>query len=190
MKWLLMAIMFSVASLANAALPNCEEFAREKILVGDFYNFLHGVVNDSEYPMWAARVPPMEEMLKEPVGSSCWLIREIKEIRREHLTLQQARASRTIWAIRALRYMTRCTDFREVLMEKRLLDPTTPRWQFLLRGGVLNVPFFATWPSRDSVMLAPLQVQREVVAEWQEWYASQAATFHFGECEDVDDWYN
>ena len=70
-----------------------------------------------------------------------------------------------------------------------MLDPDSARGQFLLRDGMMKVPFFGTSMSSDSVVLAPLEVQREVIAKWRRWYAAQAAAFQFGKCDDVDNWY-
>jgi len=189
MKWLLLAIVVQVTTYASAAQPDCKEFVQEKILVDTFYASLSDVANGFQFPLWAAHPPGLGEMLNRPLGSSCWLVRELKEVHRRHLKLPETRRSRPVWAIRALRYLTNCTDFRGRLANEQALDPDSARGQFLLRDGVLKIPFFGTSMSSDSAVLAPVEVQREVIAKWRKWYATQAATFQFGACGDVDNWY-
>jgi len=186
--------MFAIFGLLSAvevyaAPPHCDQYEDERKLIETFFGELKGVANDGNYPVWSGRIPELDEMLTKPVGSSCWLVRELKETRKVHLSLTESRLSRPVWAIRALGYVANCKHFYGALADDSAFDPASPRWQFLFRRGRKEVPYFATWMSRDTVTLAPPSVQRAVIKRWQYWYKSDAATFRFSPCGNVDDWY-
>jgi hypothetical protein len=170
MRWIfaLVAILISVAAVAAA--PRCDQFPKERKFVQQLYAELRVVQNDSAYPAWSLHLPAYDKLLKSPAGSACWLVRELREIHLEELTLQQARVSHPVWAIRMLRRITNCKEFLGTEDGKQ-------------------VPFFSTWMSRDVVFTASAGAQKEVIDKWQEWYENQAATFEYLQCENTDDWY-
>jgi len=189
MKLLFGLIWLLVSSVVGAASPICDRYPDEHKLVDTLYDKMKEVARYPNYPGWAPAYPELDALLTRPVGSSCWLVRELHETHNLHLLMTQAKLSHQIWAIRALRYITNCKDFYGEIPEAAAIDPTSDRWYFLLRKGRTQVPFFATWMSRDSVRIAPSSVQRKVIEQWQAWYESDASTFQFSACEKVDDWY-
>jgi hypothetical protein len=189
MKQIVALIGLFAAFGVSAAPPSCDQYEDERILVAKFFDELKGVANDGNYPLWSGRPPELDEMVSKPVGSSCWLVRELGETRKTLLLLTEARLSHPVWAIRALGYITSCRHFYGALAPDPAIDTESVRWDFLLRKGWKRVPYFVTWMSRDTVRLAPLSVQRVVIRKWQDWYKNDAATFPFAACEEIDDWY-
>ncbi len=181
MRWLLVVAALQIAAQANAAQPNCDQFAEVRAVVDTYYK---SAKTDA-----ASVQPALAEMLKEPRGASCWLVRDIKEVRRERLTAAQAVSSEVIWALRGLRFLTNCTEFRGALTRKQSINPQDVRWQLLLQNGVEKIPFFRTWMARDIVVVAPVEVQHQVIAAWQSWYSSAASTFSYQQCGSLDGWY-
>jgi len=133
-------------------------------------------------------------LANDPALSACHLIQSLHVVPETNVPgYEQFKLPHTmgvIWAIRALRYLTDCQDFRATTAEN------TKGWDdarrdFLLRNGVgepLN--FFATWMSRDSVFIAPRDAQEKIIAHWVQWYKDTGSRgFHFHTCESVDRWY-
>jgi len=138
-----------------------------------------------------------------PVVAACQLIRSLHVVDDTHIAGYEqdkhAKAMRVIWALRALRYLTDCQDFRAPTVE----NPA--EWDELRRDWLLrdnagapvknwnredSIRFFATWMSRDSVFIAPRDVQEKVIARWLQWYVDVGSHgFQFKTCESVDRWY-
>ena len=182
-RWLL--ALLSVTLLGSpqvyAARPDCERYSEVRRVVDDYYR----VAKTDTGSLRSA----MSEMLKEPVGATCWLIRDLGVLKREKLTATQALSSKPVWALRGLRFLTNCTEFRGSLTRKLHIDPQDIRWQLLLQNGVERVPFFRTWMARDVVVVAPVVVQQQIIAAWQDWYVSKASTFSYQPCSSTDAWY-
>jgi hypothetical protein len=139
----------------------------------------------------------------DPVVAACQLIASLHVVADTHVAgYDQGRhrnTMRVIWALRALRYLTGCQDFRAPTRE----NPAT--WSALRRDWLLHdnsgapvrngqpvdgVPFFQTWMSRDSVFIAPRDTQEKIIARWHRWYresGSRGVGFHT--CESMDQWY-
>lgn len=181
MRWLLAIAALQFATQTNAAQPNCDEFAEARAVIEIYYKSARTDV--------ASVQSVLSEMLKKPQEASCWLIRDLKEVRRDRLSAAQAVSSKEIWALRGLRFLTNCTDFRGALMYKQSIDPQDVRWQLLLQNGVEKIPFFRTWMTRDIVLVAPVEVQNQIIAAWQNWYSSVASTFSYQQCGSLDGWY-
>jgi hypothetical protein len=146
---------------------------------------------------------PLAVLLNDPVIAACHLVRSLHVVHETHVVGYEqdkhAKTMRVIWALRALRYLTHCQDFRAPTAD----NPTKwdeVRRDFLLRDDtgapVENwkrtdgVPFFATWMSRDSVFIAPRDAQEKIIMQWVRWYRDEGSRgFHFQACESVDWWY-
>jgi hypothetical protein len=177
---LLLLLAFPSAGMASV---DCERFEVARGLVMGYYVATQtdrGALNAS-----------LIELLNEPLGAACWLLRDLRIVKDSRLSPDQMNApeARPIWALRGLRFITRCLDHKGALINKRLIDPGDARWDLLLRTGIQQIPFFRTWMSRDVVVIAPAEVQRQVIDLWERWYARNAATYRFERCEDIDDWY-
>lgn len=139
----------------------------------------------------------------DPVVAACQLIGSLHVVDDTHIAgHEQGRHTKTmrvIWALRALRYLTDCQDFRAPTIE----DPA--KWGELRRDWLLRddsgapvknwkpadgVRFFRTWMSRDSVFIAPRDAQKQIIAQWLRWYKDSGSNgFRFQTCDSVDLWY-
>lgn len=180
-RYLLIVAMLQLAPQANAAQPDCSQFVEVRGVVDNYYKS----VKISAASLQSAQA----EMLKNPQGAACWLVHKLKEIRREKLTAEQAESSETVWSLRGLRYLTNCTDFQGRLVHKQSIKPQDVRWQLLLQNGVEKIPFFRTWMSRESIVIAPIEVQQQIIAAWRNWYLSEASSFSYQQCSSMDGWY-
>jgi hypothetical protein len=169
MKWIFALVAICSSFDVAAALPHCDQFPKEKKFVQQLYAELHVVQNDSNYPGWMLHLPAYDKLLGSPIGSACWLIRELRVTRPGELTLQQTRASHPVWAVRMLRRITNCKDFLGA------------------EEGGYQVSYFSSWVSRDFVFISSTGAQKEVISKWQDWYARKAATFEYSQCENMDD---
>jgi hypothetical protein len=60
----------------------------------------------------------------------------------------------------------------------------------LHRADPESVAFFGTWMSRDSVYLAPVDAQKQIIAEWLAWFRQHADDWQMPpKPPDIDDWY-
>ncbi len=93
-----------------------------------------------------------------------------------------------ISTIAALRYITGGSDFYTV-GGKDFCARTS--WTFGNSGEEKNrrywlyfdhpncVSFFAIWPSRYRVYLAPLDAQEDIIRRWRQWYAAEGKTYRY-----------
>lgn len=51
-----------------------------------------------------------------------------------------------------------------------------------------EVPFFSTWMSRDSVFIAPVDAQKEIIEKWKQWYMKNKVN-KFSPNYDINFWY-
>jgi len=107
----------------------------------------------------------------------------LPENRNKHRT-----ALHVIWAIRALRYLTG-RDFRAPTAHVfgHSEDERT-REQFLKKADH-TVAFFATWMSRDSVYVAPVDAQRKIIEGWRKWFAELDERWMPVAEPSINDWY-
>lgn len=142
-------------------------------------------------------------LASEPIAAVCQLLRSLHVVHDTHIVgYEQERhvnTMRVIWALRALRYLADCQDFRASTAE----NPA--KWEKLRREWLLRdehgaplkswkstdrVPFFATWMSRDSVFIAPPDAQGDIITQWRRWYRDTGSRgFRFQTCNSVDRWY-
>lgn len=146
---------------------------------------------------------PLSVLASAPGVAACHLVRSLHVVHDTHVVgYEQDRhpqAMRVVWALRALRYLTDCQDFRAPTAD----DPA--KWDEARRDWLLRddagvpmknwkpadgVRFFATWMSRDSVFIAPRDAQEKIITQWVRWYRNTGIRgFHFNTCESVDRWY-
>ncbi len=146
---------------------------------------------------------PLDVLARTPAVAACHLVRSLHVVHDTHIVgykqHRHPKTMRVIWALRALRYLTGCQDFRAPTAENPAKWDESRR-DFLLRddAGVPienwnpadGVRFFRTWMSRDSVFIAPSDAQEKIIAQWVKWYRDTGSRgFHFQKCESVDRWY-
>jgi hypothetical protein len=183
MKTAALSLFLLVFSSASVASLDCEQLKQARELVDSYYRATRadrGALNAS-----------LAELMKEPSGAACWLVRDLKPVKRTKFTSAQMNSpeAKPIWALRGLRFITKCTDPKGALVNKQQIDPRDARWDLLLKGGIQQVPFFKTWMSRDVVVVAPAEVQKQIIGSWEQWYQKDASTFRFERCTDIDAWY-
>ena len=87
-----------------------------------------------------------------------------------------------IQKIRALRYVTGGLDFCSTAGNlnnlRTELEPELRSYWLRFRHRDCAA-FFAIWPSRDMIFVAPAEAQREIIAKWREWAETEAASYSF-----------
>jgi hypothetical protein len=101
---------------------------------------------------------------------------------------KQKTAMHVIWCIRALRYLTGGLDFTG-RTRYRFKESERERKHFLTIKSETELPFFSVWMSRDTIYIAPLDVQREIIDKWIQWYEEQGKAFPYKASENIDQWY-
>lgn len=169
--------------LSTAAAADCAATAAARRAVDDYYRAI--ALPDRTLQS------ELDGLFKDPNGALCLLVKDLRPISATRLSpaQQSQRSARPIWAIRALRYLTGCQEFRGNMKPTGAMRKGDTRWEFLLREGESAVPFFATWMSRDVVFVAPLSVQTEVIAAWRTWRQRNANSYEYRACTGTDRWY-
>ena len=138
----------------------------------------------------------LDVIAAHPQESACLLVGELKVVRARIIRTWEedkyTTALHVVWALRGLRKITGCQDFRAATTERFVIKfgKTLPeaRAEFLSRRGPGNTPFFAVWMSRNMVFLAASDPQAAIIKKWQSWL-SHSEGFVFTPCEDMNDWY-
>lgn len=106
-----------------------------------------------------------------------------------------AEARHVISCLRALHYLTGITFSAKTKCsltddEKQFLDFDT---QMHVANPEHKLHFFGVWMSRDADYVAPIDVQKSIIKQWQQWQAAQGNTFEHKPpkraAESSDDWY-
>jgi hypothetical protein len=93
-----------------------------------------------------------------------------------------------ISTIAALRYLTGGSDFytargKDFCAKTKWKfgnsDEEKSRRYWLYFDRANCVTFFALWPSRYRVYLAPVDAQEEIIRQWNQWYATEGKTYRF-----------
>ncbi len=58
-------------------------------------------------------------------------------------------------------------------------SPAEYRKFWLTRKGRDKMPFYAVWPSRGSIYIAPKDVQEKVIRKWKDWYKKEGKTYNY-----------
>jgi len=176
-------LLLLLGSSGGASDIQCDQFSEACNLVDSFY----GATKKGG----DAFNSTLLDLLKEPLGTACWLVRGVQPVKSTKFSSDQLLdvKARPIWALRGLRFITKCTDYKAPLLTKQMVDPRDLRWNLLLQNGIQEIPFFRTWMSREVVVVAPPEVQEQIIASWQHWYARDAAAFAFERCDAIDAWY-
>lgn len=183
MKTATFSLLLLVLPSASMAAVDCQQFKEARDLVDAYYR----ATRTGQDALNAS----LTALLKEPSGAACWLVHGLQTVKHTKLSPDQmnGQEARPIWALRGLRFVTKCIDHKGALVNKRLIDPGDARWGLLLQDGIQDVPFFRMWMSRDIAFIAPPEVQKQIIASWRQWYKREATTFRFERCDDINDWY-
>ncbi|HXQ25933.1 MAG TPA: hypothetical protein VN822_05965 [Candidatus Acidoferrales bacterium] len=132
-----------------------------------------------------------EELAQTPYESMGALIAELHTIphpERAKLVQDTDAVEHMISVIAALRYITGGNDF--YITGGRDFCAAT-EWKFgrsheedsrrywLYFNNQKCVTFFAIWPSRYRVYLAPLDAQQKIISQWRRWYAEDGKSYRY-----------
>lgn len=132
-----------------------------------------------------------EVLAKTPYESVGALIGELHTIphpENAKLIQNTAEVQHLISVIAALRYITGGRDFYLSGGEDFC---STTNWKFGDSAEEANrhywlyfqsskcVTFFAVWPSRYRIYLAPMDAQQHIISQWRHWYAAQGKAYEF-----------
>ena len=130
----------------------------------------------------------------DPATAACYLIDELQVLPetwiRGGYQKNHPKTMHVVWSLWALRHITGGLSFKGKT-KHRFNDSNeieANRRQFL-RPENNEVPFFAVWMSRDSLAIAPLDAQNDIIVKWTKWYRETGARYSYVPSEDVDDWY-
>ena len=136
--------------------------------------------------------PDLERLTKTPVVAACYLIRELRVIPEtvimswnEH---EHKPSMHVIWSLRALRYITGGLEFR-AKTKYEIEGSEGRRKYFLTYKTTDDLPFFAVWPSRDSVYISPPDTQAAIIEKWRRWYSESGQTFAYKASQRPNEWY-
>ncbi len=90
-----------------------------------------------------------------------------------------------VWVVRALRYLTG-------VQFSAPFNPEAPtegiRFQFL-RKSEGNLKFFGVKMSTETIYLAPIDVQVEIIKNWHRWSCENIDTHSYPDEVDINEWY-
>jgi len=122
----------------------------------------------------------VRELAKTPERSAELLIKELHPVTDARVVPYTSRPAteHILDCIRALRFVTGGKDFcgkTNHHFGKSELEQNRKYWLF--NKDKTCVPFFATWPSRGSDYVAPVDAQKEIIKQWKDWFAREGQTF-------------
>jgi hypothetical protein len=131
-----------------------------------------------------------------------YLINELRVIPETHIKgysqEQYPESMHVIWCLRALRSLTGKSFFCKT---KYKFNPKEERnriyWLYkdkktncsvdwLNESFKYDIPFFAVWMSRDSIFIAPPDVQKSIINQWREWYKRDGVNYDYEKSKKVN----
>jgi hypothetical protein len=124
----------------------------------------------------------VKDLAKTPQLSAELLIQELHPVEdaRVFPYISRPATEHLLDCIRALRFVTGGKDFcgkTNHHFGKSELEQNRKYW--LYHKDNTCVPFFATWPSRGSDYIAPVDAQKEIIKQWKDWFAREGRTFFY-----------
>jgi hypothetical protein len=96
---------------------------------------------------------------------------------------------RTLWFLRALRYLTGGKNFCGTTAHFGELNADQSQFLTIRCGPAPEVSFFGTWMSRDIVFFAPIDAQEQIIRQWINWYRKEGISYPYTPAKSIDDWY-
>lgn len=93
---------------------------------------------------------------------------------------------RIIWSIRALRYLTGIQFSAPINTEA---STEKKKFQFLLKRNEQGLKFFGVKMSTETIYLAPIDTQFEIIKNWYSWSCKNLDTHSFPDEVDINEWY-
>lgn len=127
-------------------------------------------------------VTDVKELATNPRVSAGLLIADLHTIPDSEKAAKEDQPSteHVFWMIRALRYLTGGMDFCGTSRHSfGSSDEEQNRKYWLTFGHKKCLSFFALWPSRGRWYIAPSDAQKNIIAQWQRWYATYGEKFEY-----------
>lgn len=125
----------------------------------------------------------VKKLARTPVASAGLLVSQLHVLEHPERTIMgegDPQVEHVLWSIMALRYITGGKDF---------CAPTAWIFGSTYEEGIRSywlhfssktcVRFFAVWPSRGRTYIAPKDAQKEIIAKWKRWFATEGTSLHY-----------
>lgn len=155
---------------------------------------------DDQLQQFVARIEEVQDLeelavlRKKPSEAVACLIRQLRVVNvtvlRPEDKSRRPDDFRTIWSIRALRYLTGGEDFCAPTAHFNHLDKDRQHFLTLRCGPGSEVSFFGVWMSRDIIYVAPKDAQKAIIRKWIGWYQAEGTQREsYAPVRSLDDWY-
>ncbi|MGH9738711.1 MAG: hypothetical protein ACRD4X_09000 [Candidatus Acidiferrales bacterium] len=120
----------------------------------------------------------VEDLARSPDRSVPLLVEELHPIQETRILASESRpqAEHVLWCLRALRYLCGGRDFcakTNYAFGDSALEQNRRYWLYFRYHTCVS--FFAMWPSRGSVYIAPADAQSDIIRAWKSWLRLNAA---------------
>lgn len=102
--------------------------------------------------------------------------------------LKNKETMHTIWCLRALKYLTG-QEFSA--NTKHVFKKSEELWKYWtsLKAPLGKYTFFGVWMSRNSIYIAPIDVQRSVIRQWKAWLGKNSHGFKRSQELEFNEWF-
>jgi len=127
-------------------------------------------------------VADVRQLASNPGVSAGLLIADLHSIpdSEEFAKADKLPMEHVLWLIRALRYLTGGMDFcapSKHVFGNSEEEQNRKYWLTFAHKECLT--FFAFWPSRGRWYIAPVDAQKNIIAQWRHWYATSGGKFEY-----------
>ena len=127
-------------------------------------------------------IPLVKSLAADPSKAAGLLVSQLRTVQAEKLLNGQRRpdVEHVLWTIRALRFLTGGKDFCAPTVHKFAKTEEERDREYWLRFHKHScLTFFAIWPSRGTEYVAPVDVQKKIIAQWKEWYRINGSKYRY-----------
>ena len=121
-------------------------------------------------------------LARTPSMSTKLLIESLRTIDDSEETAKRdsPQTEHVLWLIRALRFITGGVDQCATSNHQFGSSEEEKHREYWLTFGHGNcLTFFALWPSRDRIFIAPNDAQQKIITAWKHWYATLPKDYRF-----------
>jgi hypothetical protein len=124
----------------------------------------------------------VKQLAKTPGASAKLLVAGLHTISdsEESAKVDESSIEHVLWLIRGLRYITGGLDF--CAQSKHSFgnsEEEKNRRYWLTFHHKECLTFFGYWMSRDRIYIAPQDAQKNIIDQWQHWYATSGASYDY-----------
>ena len=124
----------------------------------------------------------VKSLAADPSKAAGLLVSQLHTVPEEKLLNGERRpdVEHVLWTIRALRFLTGGKDFCAPTVHKFAKTEEEQDREYWLRFHKHScLTFFAIWPSRGNEYVAPVDVQKKIIAQWKEWYRINGSKYRY-----------